>query len=120
MTALAPLSRTLVVDGRFDGNVGNVAFGTVERAMLYARSFADTYDGEVLIRVYHDADGDPISVDLRDHDIAPDPLDEHIRLLSPTFEAQKTELMLYGTCDHAELAGTIRHDDLAIPIHISS
>jgi hypothetical protein len=120
VAALAPLSRTLVVDGRFDGNVGNVAFGTVEGAVLYARGVVDYGDGKVLIRCYHDAGGEPISVDLRDHDIAPDPLDEDIRIVSPIFSRQKQELMLYGEADHANLAGTIRHDDIAISINTSS
>jgi hypothetical protein len=118
--ALAPLSRTLVVDGRFDGNVANTAFGSVRRAMIYARGVVDQGGGEVLIRVYHDADGEPISVDPSDHGITPDPLDSRIRIVSPIFDAQKQDLMLYGEADHAELAGTIRHNDLAITIHTPS
>lgn len=120
VNALAPLSRTLVVDARYEGNEANVAFGTLSEAVLYARGVVDTDGGTVLIRVHNDESGTPISVDLRDHDITPDPLDEYIRIVSPIFEAQKNRLMLYGEANHANLAGTIRHDDLAITIHTSS
>jgi hypothetical protein len=114
--------RVAVVDGGagyIDGG-GGPGFATLEAAVLWARGVVDSEGGTVLIRVYHDAGGEPISVDLRDHGIAPDPLDEDIRIVSPVFEAQKQELILYGEADHANLAGTIRHDDLAISINTSS
>jgi hypothetical protein len=117
--SIAPLERTAYVDAELAG-AKPPAFGTLAEAMLYARGVIDSGGGKVLIRCYHGPDGEPISVDPSDHGITPDPLDEHIRIVSPVFDAQKQELMLYGEADHAGLAGTIRHDDIAIPIHISS
>jgi len=117
--SIAPLERTAYVDAELAG-AKPPAFGTLAEAMLYARGVIDSGGGKVLIRCYHDTEGNPILVDPNDHDIAPDPLDEHIRVVSPIFSRQKTEFMLYGRGDHAALAGTIQHDELAILIHTSS
>ena len=117
--SVAPLARTAYVDAELT-DAEPPAFGTLPEAVLYARGVVDQEGGTVLIRCYHRADGTPISADPRDHGIAQNPLDAHIRIVSPVFEVQKTELMLYGEVDHADLAGTIRHDDLAITIHTPS
>lgn len=76
------LTRYIEVDDSFKDNQGPT-FNSLEFAVDYARGIINNQGGKVLMQLYYDSNGNPLSTDLNTYGwYSPDPADSEINIIS--------------------------------------
>lgn len=115
------LDRYVRVDDDYPDNDGPT-FNSLELAIDYARGIINTSGGKVLINVFFDSNGDPLSTDLTDYSwYSSDPADSDIEIFSPISNTNESAylktLLIDGVYDDSEAPFDLDDSELSIRLY---